>query len=1026
MGHVKVVRRNITLEEWSKYVFGLFEKILIEDSFLLENWQVREGEYFPEGYKWFNDFRDIKEGERWGGPDATAFFKTSVKIPERMKSCDVYFHMITPCEVIVSCNNKMVAGLDPNRNKFVLSKGQNLSEELSITMEAYTRSKPDDDRNPLAAHLRGCVQSFSTPQLIIINEYIQSLLYDLHVLHNAAFGANIDDNTKDFLQSKIKNLLKLIPGENASKEELLVSSVRVKAFFEKEIYICDTYNKSQVKLACVAHSHLDIAYFWRVKQTHQKNARTALIQLNLMDDYPEFRYAHSQAWTYESLEQWYPDLFEKVKKRIQEGRWEIVGGMYVEPDCNVTSAESLIRQLLYGKLYFQEKFGVDVKNCWLPDVFGNSAILPQILKKSGVDYFVSNKMSTWNDTNKFPYEHFLWEGIDGTQIPACVPPVHFITWMDPDQAAEHWNAVQDKVNVQESLQMYGFGDGGSGATQEMIEYFHRQNSLPGIPKQRLTTASDFLNSNFVNSQDLPVWKGDLYLEMHRGTFTNKGILKNFNRRAEISLKELESLSVLHGIEHRNNHAQKIKKIWKRVLLNQFHDILPGTHVKPVTEDCLEDYLWIFESIDELRDEILNDLTNKWHNENVIYNPHFHDYNGLIYSILPLHGVTTQKVYTVDGREFHAAHVNQVSPLALCDLSDHYTETNSLNVVGGNAYKIYSPWYEVKFFQNGQIEYIYDKTFQRYINKTEEVLDDWQLFEDTPGRYSAWDILDNFEDKPVYCGRWNEPTLIEDGPFTIAVKRERTFGHSKAVQIIRLYRDKNIVEFECFVDWHEREKLLKVAFPCNVNASTYSCDNSAGSTKYVNHRNTSWQQARYEVPCHKWVDISEGLYGVSIMNDSKYGVDVKQGQIRMSLLRSSVRPDNYSDQGLHKFKYALTTHGGSWQSSDLQTLSEELNKDLIVINNRRTKSDLEIVRVNPVNRINLLAIKNAEDQSGDIVIRLSEYTGTSFNLKINLNFGFKKVYLANMLEEIEYEIKHNGFEIDYLIKAHEILTLRVVK
>ena len=1026
MGHVKVVRRNITLEEWSKYVFGLYNKVLIEDSFLLENWNVREGEYFPEGYKWFNDFRKIKEGDRWGGPDATAFFESQFEIPESLKGKKIYFHMLTPCEVIVSIDNKMCAGLDPNRNKFVLPYDSAKTQKYSVTMEAYTRSKPDDDRNPLAAHLRGCVQNFSTPKLITINEDIQSLIYDLHVIHNAAFGENINESTKEFLQSEIQELLKFIPEEKAERINFINSVSSVKKYIEENIYQHDLFSSRNCKLACVAHSHLDIAYFWRVKQTHQKNARTTLIQLNLMDQYPEFNYAHSQAWTYESLEKWYPDLFQKVKKRIAEGRWEIVGGMYVEPDCNITSAESLIRQLLYGKLYFKEKFAVDVKNCWLPDVFGNSAILPQILKKSGVDYFVSNKMSTWNDTNKFPYEHFLWEGIDGTKIPACVPPVHFITWMDPDQAAEHWDAVQDKVNVKESLQMYGFGDGGSGATEEMLEYFHRQNSLPGIPKQRLTTAEDFLRSNFSKTNHLPVWKGDLYLEMHRGTFTNKKKKKKFNRVAEIELKELESLCVLCDFEHETNYVIKIKEIWKKVLLNQFHDILPGTHVKPVTKDCLDDYLYIFESIEEIRNKLINDMTNKWENENVIFNPHLHEYSGLVYSQLPLKQTKTQKIHTVDGREYFAVNVDKVVPLGICDLSEHTTKSNSLNSVGGTVNRIYSPWFEIQFLKTGDIDYIYDKKYQRYINSSDQVLDHWQLFEDTPGRYSAWDILDTFEDKPVDCGKWTNSILVEEGPFTVAVKRERTFGKSKAIQIVRLYRDKNIVEFECFVDWHEREKLLKVAFPCNINAATYSCDNSAGSTQYINHQNTSWQQARFEVPCHKWVDVSEGLYGVSLLNDGKYGVDVKGGQMRLSLLRASVRPDNYSDQGIHKFTYAITTHGGNWQSSNLLKLSEELNKDLILVNKRRTKSDRGILNVNLENKVSLLAVKQAEDQSKDIIIRLVEYTGTSSNLKVQINCNFNKVFVSNMLEECEYEIEHNGHEIEYPISAHEILTLRVVK
>ena len=1037
MAHVDVVRRNISFEQWTLRNFERYEEFVVEESFPSGIWKVREGEYHPEGYRWHNEFREIREGERWGGPDATAWFEGKVTIPRELGGKEVYFQMLTPAEVIVSSGGRLLDGLDPNRMRFLLTQGAEPGESFSLVMEAYTRSKPDDDRNPRAAALRGCVQVFAPPVLVRINHAVQGLVYDLRVIYLTAFGNHIKEDIRQYLQNKVRNILRLIPPLDAAREAWTAALPALRAYIDKDVYGAGHSFAKEGRLACVSHSHLDIAYFWRTRQTVQKNARTVLIQLNLMDRYPEFSYAHSQAWAYEMLELYYPSLFERVKQRIAEGRWEIVGAMYVEPDCNVVCAESLIRQVLCGKRYFQEKFGVEVENCWLPDVFGNSAVLPQILRKSGVRYFVSNKMSTWNDTNRFPHNHFIWRGVDGSEVFACVPPVHFITWMDPNQAAEHWEALQDKERVEESLQMYGYGDGGSGASDEMLEYFHRQQKLPGIPVQRLTTAAEFLSRNFNDSADLAVWEGDLYLEMHRGTFTNKAVLKKQNRRGEIALGALEALCVSASAEGMAYPGEEIRRLWKILMLNQFHDILPGSHTAPVTRDAVEDYRGLFEGVERLKDEALSYLTEREDGAWSLYNHSGCCRSGVAYCRegalgLPP-GLPQQEMIRPDGGKVLGAAYEGAEPFSASALEDvcpalgkgaaDFKESRPLKA---SAEGLESPWFSVGFDGQGRITGIYDKTHRRMLNQPGTVLNEWQLFEDRPGRYSAWDIVERFEDRLIDCGNWCRPTVVEEGPLSAAIRWERSFGESRAVQIIRVFLGQRRVEFDCFVDWRERETLLKTAFPLDMHAPFYSCDNSAGFTMYENHRNTSWQKARFEVPCGRWVNLSEGYFGAALVNDGKYGVDVRGGQIRLSLLRSSIRPDARSDLGEHRFRYALVTHNGRGEAAALLNEAREINEPLELLRGFRAVSIRSVLRAEPSERIVSLALKQAEDGGGDIIYRGVEYSGTAAEVVLHLGFDAREVFLTDMMERPEKSLNADGRRVCFRVGAFEIFTLRLVR
>ncbi|WP_105616526.1 alpha-mannosidase [Vallitalea okinawensis] len=1039
MAHIKVSRRSMSNEQWARVNFNQLNQFIIKQRYSIPNWHIRTGEYHPDAYTWDHDeFIPIIDGERWGGPDVTSVFKTTVIIPPELEGQKLYFEMVTPTEVMVKVNGSYMNGLDPNRSSFPFVESANPGDIYEIILEAYTRSKPDDDRNVATRQLKGCIQNFKSPSFMVLDEDMLEFKYDLDMLYSLAYSQHVEDHIKENMEHHINEVLHLLPLFESSREEYTVCMPIVKQYFNDHIYNqFHTYSK-QGNLALVAHSHLDIAYHWTAKQTVQKNARTCLIQLRLMDRHPEFKYSHTQAWTYEMLEKYYPDIFEEVKKRVADGRWEIVGAMYVEPDCNLISAESHVRQLLYGKKYFKETFNVEVNNCWLPDVFGNSAIMPQILKKSGVDYFVSNKMSTWNDTNMFPYNNFIWKGLDGSTVNASVPPVHFITWLEPDQAIENWDAYKEKEIYPESLQMYGYGDGGSGVTDAMIAYIERQEKLPGIPHQRITTGKEYLESAFSHKEkDYPVWDGDLYLEMHRGTFTTKGDLKRINRKSEFLAQEIETLATLSYLRGNDSWQEALEAPWKKLLTNQFHDILPGSHTTPVATEALELYDVMEKEFNSIKEGTLNQmLTSSSEGNFVVLNPSIQekkgianlnntaesDYTGLKDS----HGNTypLQIQQQPDGKTRICAQlpfIKGLGSMSLTGLKTFIPENTSMKI---SQESMENKYYRIEINTQGEIINIYDKIRFRNVIREGETVNQWALYDDRPGKYNAWDILKNYEEYPIALPHWKNIQVVEDGPISIALRMERKFSNSKACQIIRLYAEHPRIDFETWVDWQEDQKLLKVLFPVDVYARVYDVDTSAGVLQRYNNQNTTWEQARFEVPCHKWVGMSEGIFGVSILNDCKYGCHVEDNIIGLSLLRAPIRPDRDSDRKEHYFTYSLMTHGGQWQNDGLVEEAYALNWPLQVYPNKKTKEDFEAPLSLDTKALQCQAFKLSEDGTKDIILRLVETYSSKGIAKIKLNFPVKEAWLCNLIEETQQSLtlEHGMIQVPY--EPNEIISIRL--
>lgn len=975
MAHIKVVRRSMRPEEWTDLRFGWLKRYIYSSKWEIKNLLIRDARQVSEmEFEYYSeDYRPLNKGDMYFTPDGTAFIKADVDIPKELQGKELWFTLKTAAEICVKVNGKYVGGVDPNRERMLLSPYIDDAKTLHFEMMGYNRSKPDDERNPESLSVRGCRQIFEGAYIATVNHAVQNLVWDFELLLDIAKSDLFSEDYRNFLNKELNNAMNFIDFDS----DELTGVEEAQRYLDEVVFPNDTY-RGNGDVALIAHSHLDIAYYWRRIHAVQKNLRTILIQLRLMDKYPDFKYTHTQPYVYETLEKYYPEVFEELKEKVANGQFEPVGAMYVEPDCNIPNAESLIRQCLYGQQTYKRMFGKTVNNAWLPDVFGNSWILPQILKKSGVDYFVSNKMSTWNDTNRFPHNNFIWRGIDGSDVLACVPPTHFITWNMPSQIQENWEAYIDKDSGGQTMNMFGYGDGGSGCTEEMIEMMHRFNKLSVMPKCTHMGGAEFLEKNLKDNKNLEMWDGELYLEMHRGTFTTKSEMKRANRRLENKFRNAEMLSVLRGEDNR----ERITDLYKKLLINQFHDILPGSHIHPVYEDAMADY----KEIETELDKIIG-TGSKY-------------FNTLNFKRDALTFVPNRNGTATRCGEKGNWILPDIPALSSANLRKAYFNSEWIEI----GKTIETPYYSVRFNDDGSIAFLYDKDLQReWVNGDFNKL---KLYSDCPGNYDAWDILPNYKDKQIDIAVAAPLSLAEKDNESASFVTELKTENSTWKMIIRLFRRSRGIEVENIVNWNEKHKLAKAEFGCNVLTRKALCDTSAGFIERDTHKNTSWQQARFETCHHKWCDLSETDAGVALVNDGKYGVGFENNVMSLSLLRATIRPDVTSDIGQHNFCYMIVPHSGNAVDAGINNLAFQYNVPLV-------KSDAEYSG-NTFEPLYMQALKESED-GNMTVIRLSEQNGKRGKIMLK-----NKVKLLNMLEEIEGETDVIAY------KPFEIITLGISK
>jgi alpha-mannosidase len=767
-------------------------------------------------------------------------------------------------------------------------------------------------------------------------------------------------------------------------------------------------------------------------------AHTTSVQLDLMERYPEHVYAHSQASQYEWLEEQHPQLLERVKKAVKKGQWEAVGSMWVEADCNLTGSEALVRQFLYGRRWFQQKLGVTTDDMWLPDVFGYSAALPQILDKFGIKYFLTQKLS-WNQYNKIPHHTFWWEGIDGSRVWTHFPPADtYIASMDAKEITESVSKFKEHGRSEHSIMLYGWGDGGGGPTEFHLERARRARTSPCMPEiRKRKKAIDFFQDAYEESHDLCTWKGELYFELHRGTFTSQAATKQENRICEFLLRDAELLSCFREDYPAKYPAKDLESAWKLVLLNQFHDIIPGSSVKEVYDDAARDYRKVHKMVEPIIQDSLKQIGSKLDTTGMDH-PVVLFHNSVLpsqaeiewtgdeppKSLLAPEEILPVQLVEQDGKKrliFETPNAALGAP-CVADLSDEEPLNGSRLKVSSR--KLENGEFSVKFDTNGNITSICtleDDPIE--FVKPGELANALQLFNDQPLFWDAWDIEIYSLEEPNNLVKADSVDVVEKGPVRSAIEVVRTFGKSTIRQRISLGPTPGI-RFDTWVDWHEDNKMLKVAFPMNVNTLRATFEIQFGSVERPTHDNTSWDMAKFEVPCQKWFDMSEGGHGAAILNTGKYGCDVKDGVMRLTLLRSPKAPDPTCDMGEHHFSYVLLPHYDQVQHSDVVAAAYAINAPVRVAKVKSGKgADGMIPPLCAVSSRSVVieSVKKAEDSS-HVLVRLYECHNTRGRAELSCAMPIRGAWLADLNETPIEEIEVDEGMITFDYKPFEIITL----
>ncbi len=1002
----------------------------------LDDWEVRECIYRgPGDYEWLDDaWRPFQLGDTWGDAGISAFIRRRAEMPDEFAGKKVMLRVYVGGDALLRVGGTPYHGIDPFHNEAVLTDSARGDETYEFELEAY-----------VAWHAEKSYPfTFALAELAVVDEDVWRVWWDFRALEKALDIEQIDPKLEQFLADGLWEALKLVPLQEDDPERARKAILAAGEKVRSDVYESDRF-RGEGLMHLVGHSHLDLVFMWPFREYLRKVGRTHSTMLRLMEQYPEFKFCQSQAKIYADMKEQFPDLYEQVKRRVAEGRWELIGAFWVEPDCNLISGESFVRQVLYGQKFFQEEFGFRSRSCWQPDVFGLSWGMPQVLARGGVRYFMTNKMSTWNDTNPWRKHTFWWEGMDGTRVLAIVPPGHFIGTVDPDIMDRQWRTFSDSETVGETLHVYGWGDGGGGPDAEMIECGRRYADLPGLVPTTFSTAEEAFDSIREKAEAagdvVPVWRDELYLEAHRGTYTNKARLKKINRRLEFLYRDAELAAGLASLRGAAYPAAELQEGWQDLLTTQFHDSLPGTHVPEVEVDLLADYEHI-RSIGETALEtglraLLGEPDTR-SNALVVFNPQLHARSDL--AAVPADALAgrivcdsggeplpQQRVTDLDGTEKVLVRPGEVPPVGyrVHELRDGEAAPEAPASLGAAADTLENELLRVRFSPDGRIVSLYDKEHDRELVPEGAAANRFQMYEDTPGHYEAWDIAATYVEHEIDVSGGGRMRVDETGPVRASVLLEKPLAGSTLRQRISLAAGSRELVFETEIDWVERRRLLKVAFPLAINTGVATYDIAFGNMERPTHRNTSYDAAKFEVPAHHWMDVSEADYGVSLLNDCKYGHEAHGNTIRLTLLKGATYPDPDADKHLHHFTYVLYPHPGTWRDAGTIEAGLDLNAPLVA---RFVKAPPEgpaasFLRTD-AKGMTLEAVKRAEDGEG-LVVRLVERTNALARGRLTFDRPVKRAWSTNLLEENETELEVEDGAVRFEARPYEIVTIRAV-
>lgn len=983
-------------------------------------------------------------GERWSGRDLYLWLHKTISVPkewEGKKVLGIFDFGETGAgsnsgfESLLYMDGKPYQGVDSNHKEAFLPEGV-AGTDVDFTFRLWSGLEGGGTPRPQEHRI-------NRADLAWLDEKVDDLFYMTRVILETLKELNEFDPMIPHLRSALDRAYKLIDWSYPGSEEFYAS---VHAADDLLNELIDGMDKnSLVRVKCIGHTHIDVAWLWRLKNTKEKCARSFSTVLRLMEQYPEYTFLQTQPQLYEYIKEDYPEMFEKIKAKVQEGKWEADGGMWVEADCNLTSGESLTRQILVGGKFFREELGQEIKYLWLPDVFGYSWALPQILKKSGIPMFMTTKIS-WNQYNRMPHDTFKWRGIDGSEV-----LTHFITAPEPWSQKGSWfytynghltpkivkgvyDAYRNKELTDEMLISYGYGDGGGGVNRDMLELRRRIDKMPGLPTLETGKASDYfegLQEKVANTDEyVHTWDGELYLEYHRGTYTSQAYNKKMNRFLENYYRKVEWLTVLEALEKGNiaDAAQDtLTEGWKIILTHQFHDIIPGSSIREVYEDSHVNYEKAENIAKEVETKALNHIVAKEAKKWTIVNStnwersdeafiahegegHFVDAEGNV--------LTSQKTHNGS-----VVYVDKVPALGWKTITLVEKEAANANVeaFSFNDKCVETPFYTVVMNEAGHITSLVDKEVNREVLAAGARANVIQMFEDKPLAHEAWDVDIFYQEKMREVTDLTRMEVTEVGPLQMVIRLEWKYMNTTIKQDMIFYKEDKRIDFKTWVDFRERKQLMKVAFPVDIRATYATYDVQYGNVQRPTHWNTSWDWARFETVAHKWVDLSERNYGVSLMNDCKYGHDIKDNVIRLTLLKSATHPDTEQDQGEHEFTYSLLPHANSWVDADTEKRAYFLNNPLQVVEGAAKTDSYSFLNVDN-NFIEVDAIKRSEDGK-HLVVRAHEYTGGKQRATFTLGMPVKSWQESDLMERPEGEL-HTNEAITLEFGPYEVKTVLI--
>lgn len=799
------------------------------------------------------------------------------------------------------------------------------------------------------------------------------------------------------------------------------------------------------------HAHLDVAWLWPYWRTRQKIAHTITTVLALMERFPDYHYSQSQPQLLQWLKEDLPEVYARVKERATEGRFEPVGAMWVEADCNLTSGESLIRQIMHGTRFTREEFGLTPRIIWLPDVFGYCAALPQIMRSCHIPCFMTTKIS-WNQFNRLPVDTFRWRGIDGTEVLA-----HFITApsegastaytyngpLQPSDMVGTWRDYQQQTINDQFLYLAGWGDGGGGPEEDQLARAEIMDDLPAFPKVRMGRVDayfDDLYQRLWQHPHLPTWVGELYLEYHRGTYTSQARTKQANRRMELLYRDVEFLNTWASLYGLPSRQETLNTGWKLIMLNQFHDVLPGSSIHEVYEDVARIYAEIQALAEPLRAEMLTFLSSRlgamangrpalllfntlpWARNEPLQL--VGDHTNLLPQAQLARDWENQPLTLLAGQSIPSCGTLLIGATQQKAV---VTPVSHLSVLTEPQVTLRNIFYELTLNEHGEISRLYDNEAHREIIAPGQTANQLMTYEDRPLNFDAWDIDLFYEEKPYPVHEITHIRIIEEGPVRATVEIEHRFLSSRITQRISLWSDSRRIDFATELDWHEHQLLLKAAFPVDINATRATYEIQFGNIERPTHRNTSWDMARFEVCAQRWADIGEGGYGISLLNDSKYGYDIHDNVMHLTLLKSAISPDPTADQGLHRFTYSLLPHQGDWRNAQTVRRAYELNVPVLAAPGYLPEQGGQPLTSSFLStdcpHIVIDTIKPAEDGHG-LIVRFYE----AHNQRGNGTLTFPSSILAaeecNPLEESLGQADYQEHTLSFHVRPFEIKTFRV--